>query len=449
MFQEKRMGPPRKQQRRGVMIALLASAFVAACVEDAGKSTTPLDRSAASAVRVSAQDLPPHPSDDFAKAIHGFGGVFKERGKLVLYVTDMHTKSGARAVAARVWRKRARARIDIEVRQGRYDFTDLKRWKQAIRASMGGQVDIAGSAIDERGNAILFDVTSATARDVVSALAARLGVPPGALEVRVVAPHRLAADLNDRVRPLEGGLMIQTPFTGGGGGVSYISICTYGVNATRNGTRYMIMNSHCTQDAQYYGLGGMPTGAATVYQAQVASSSRIGTEDTDPPFDQNSTACPAGATCRYSDAALVQLTTSDAYVLGGVEGTTGGPNYSSLSGPTTIDPAWHINLAGTISPIVGDSVEKVGRVSGWTGGTVGSVCYDYEYVYTFGRNVVLCSVGVFAGVQEGDSGSPVFMYYGNEYWLDGILFGASAGNDQFFFAKWGDVNTELGGGLSP
>ncbi|MGI8401597.1 MAG: hypothetical protein ACR2NS_08365 [Gemmatimonadaceae bacterium] len=73
------------------MIALLASAFVAACVEDAAKSTTPLDRSAASAVRVSAQDLPPHPSDDFAKAIHGFGGVFKERGKLVLYVTYMHT----------------------------------------------------------------------------------------------------------------------------------------------------------------------------------------------------------------------------------------------------------------------------------------------------------------------------------------------------------------------
>lgn len=313
---------------------------------------------------------------------------------------------------------------------------------------MAADIDIAGSSIDERANGIVFDVTSAAARATVLDLAARLGVPTGALAVRVISPHQLALDLNDRVRPLEGGLVIRTPFTGGAGG-SFISVCTYGVNATRGGTRYMIMNSHCTQDAGYYGLGGMPSGAATVYQGpSVVSSNQIGTETTDPAFGSPA-GCPSNATCRRSDAALVQITTSDASVLGGVEGTTGGPNYNTLSGPTTIDPAWHIDMVGTITPIVGDSVEKVGRVSGWTGGEVGDVCYDYEYLYSFGRNMVLCSVGVFAGVQDGDSGAPVFFYYGNEYWFDGILFGATAGHDQFFFAKWADVNAELGGGLTP
>jgi hypothetical protein len=448
MWQDNAVGRGYQHRFPRTIIALVATAFVAGCTRDVATSTAPSSPSIVTMLGRSPQDLPAHPSDDFAQAIHGFGGVFKDHGKLVVYVTDMHQATGARAVAAQVLRKRGRKPIAIEVRQGRYDFTDLKRWKLLLRSTMSANMDIAGSAIDERVNAILFDVTSASARVTVLDLAAGLGVPASALEVRVVSPHRLALDLNDRVRPLEGGLVIRTPFTGGDG-FGYTSICTYGVNATRGGTRYMIMNSHCTQDAQYYGLGGMPTGAATVYQGpSVVFNNRIGTETTDPTFG-SITGCPADATCRRSDAALVQITTSDASILGGVEGTSGGPNYSSLSGPTTIDPAWHIDLAGTITPIVGDSVEKVGRVSGWTGGEVASTCYDYDYYYAFGRNVVLCSVGVFGGSQEGDSGAPVFFYYGNEYWLDGILFGGTAGNDQFFFAKWADVNSELGGGLTP
>jgi hypothetical protein len=435
-------------------ILLAGGTLLGACADQPSPSAPASDPTIASAEmsrsRSAARDLPPHPSDDFAKAIHGFGGAFLEKGKLVLYAKNRH--AGARAVAAQVWRKRGRNRVPIEIREGRHEWDDLKRWKLDIRAALAGErgtgADIAGSTIDERRNGVHFDVTSVATRDVLLRAVERLGVPSGAVTVRVVEPHRLTLDLNDRVRPLQGGTRVLATYTLTSG-LSATSHCTFGVNAIRSGVAYMVMNSHCTQESPYYGLGGMPTGAVPVYQGPTtASTNRIGTEETDPAFTSLS-GCPSDATCRRSDAALVRLSTTD-YDLGGIAGTQGGPvYYPTLRGSTTIDPGWYVGLAATTYPIVGDTAEKIGRVTGWTAGEVGHTCYDYEFRYQGGseRNVILCSVGVFAGTDEGDSGAPVFWWYGSEYWLFGILFGGTEGGDQFFFAKWSDVNAELGGGL--
>jgi hypothetical protein len=445
-------------------ILLAGGTLLGACADQPSPSAPAGDPTVASAElsrsRSATRDLPPHPSDDFAKAIPGFGGAFLEKGTLVIYTKNRHAAGGARAAAGQVWRKRGRKHVPIEIREGRHAWDDLKRWKLDIRAALAGEPgtggDVAGSTIDERRNGVHFDVTSLATRDVLLRVAEHLGVPSGAVTVRVVEPHRLNLDLNDRVRPLQGGTRVLATYTLRNG-LAATSHCTYGVSAIRSGVAYMVMNSHCTQESPYYGLGGMPAGAVPVYQGPTATTTnRIGTEDTDPAFTSLS-GCPPDATCRRSDAALVRLSTTD-YDLGGIAGTQGGPVYwPTLRGSTTIDPAWYVGLSATTYPIVGDTAEKIGRVSGWTAGEVGvgnsgevgSTCYDWEFRYQGGtrRNVILCSVGVFAGTDEGDSGAPVFWWYGSEYWLFGILFGSTVSGDQFFFAKWSDVNAELGGGL--
>jgi hypothetical protein len=95
--------------------------------------------------------------------------------------------------------------------------------------------------------------------------------------------------------------------------------------------------------------------------------------------------------------------------------------------------------------VQGQEANKIGRTTGWTYGTVTETCVD---VLASGTNHIrLCQSIVDAGVNSGDSGSPVFaLRRGSDVTLLGILWGGSTdeANPEFAFSPLSGVERELG-----
>lgn len=97
--------------------------------------------------------------------------------------------------------------------------------------------------------------------------------------------------------------------------------------------------------------------------------------------------------------------------------------------------------------MVGDTVEKIGRTTGKTAGEVDMTCGTWsvidredglEYVY-------LCTGAAFAGMQGGDSGSPVIWRNSQgQAFLVGLAFAGVDSGEQLFFNNWHWIDYELG-----
>jgi hypothetical protein len=92
----------------------------------------------------------------------------------------------------------------------------------------------------------------------------------------------------------------------------------------------------------------------------------------------------------------------------------------------------------------GTTVNKIGRTTGWTKGSITSTCANTGVQGT--RIVQLCQTFVSAGVGGGDSGSDVFVGPDNsgKVMLAGILWGGNSSGTQFVFSPFGNVTSELG-----
>ena len=92
---------------------------------------------------------------------------------------------------------------------------------------------------------------------------------------------------------------------------------------------------------------------------------------------------------------------------------------------------------------IGETVNKVGRTTGWSQGRVTSTCVN---VNVSGSDITqLCQTAVSATVGAGDSGSDVFtITSGTSVRLDGVLWGGSSSGKQFIFSPLANVTGELG-----
>ena len=228
--------------------------------------------------------------------------------------------------------------------------------------------------------------------------------------------------LQDYVRPLEGGLQISFV----DGGLAYL--CTLGFNAVRDGVDGFVVNSHCTTDQ--FGLDG-----TNHYQPWLSPSSNlVGNEIADPP----SFRCAPGRKCRYSDAAYDQRAGDDQATLGSI---------ARPSALGSLEIAGSFNVVGEAAgnAAVGDTLNKVGRTTGWTQGPVTNSCVDTG---VSGTNILLlCQDFVKANVGGGDSGSPVFGIApgaNNDVILNGILWGGASDGSFFVYSPIANVERELG-----
>ena len=337
-----------------------------------------------------------------AQQVPGFGGYFFDaNGDLNVYLTDLSRADEARAAVAEVAIQRGPSPqrlltrpAAIIVRHGDFDFLQLDEWHQQMRAawSIPGVVSFDSN---EATNRVVIGVSDMTVKPRVLALADSLGVPRNAIDFEFDQPPVPVTTLQQYYRPVVGGL--QEDWSG--------TYCSVGVNLVYwnwsqniQGESGFYTASHCSNtrfgtDSTVYSQGGY----------------RIGQERYDPPTFNNSqyAGCPVNYACRWSDVTFVKYDSGVNQHRGYIAQTTSygyGPYNSGSLTINSSQPEFQItNLA---LPVQGQVMNKVGRTTGWTAGTVANTCKDVPD----GSYKLLCQDEVNAFVDGGDSGSPVFQY---------------------------------------
>ena len=282
---------------------------------------------------------------------------------------------------------------------------------------------------DEAVGKVVFGVENANAIGGVRQALRRLGIDEADYDVIVTEPIVMAASLRDAHRPTLGGVQIHFS--------RYL--CTLGFNATAlqdNNERSFITNSHCTATQ-----GGVEN--TQYYQPTSSNGSAIATEVEDPVYVKGGSDCPRGKKCRHADVSRAAYAAGTASTLGSIARTTGFNN-----GNLDVVGAFSITSAenGTKEFTIGRWVNKVGRTTGWTRGTVSRSCVDTG---VSGSTVVLlCQAWVTSNttiVGGGDSGSAVFGEpSGNAVALLGILWGGSSDGRTFIFSPLKSIEQEIG-----
>jgi hypothetical protein len=210
-------------------------------------------------------------------------------------------------------------------------------------------------------------------------------------------------------------------------------ICSIGFNAARQSVRGFVTASHCTTTQ-----GGVES---TSYWQPLQSTKpvKIATETVDPGYKTTLAGCPSGRRCRRSDAAFAKYVNGTTNTLGRIARTA-----STSSTDLTIAGGWTVTSNATSSSFtVGETVNKVGRTTGWSRGKVAATCAT---VNVSGTSITqICQTIVNAKVGAGDSGADVFkVTSGTNVKLDGVLWGGSSNGTQFVFSPFANITGELG-----
>jgi len=365
------------------------------------------------AVQVQAPSL-----DELATRIPGFGGFYIDGGRPTVFLTDIAGRGAAVQALTPFLRGLGRDPADLQVRRGEFDYGQLMRWFNAaspVALDMDGTVMVD---LDEARNRVLVGVESAVHIGAVRAALVRAGLPARSIAIEVMRPVVALASLQGPATPVIGGVQINFP--------GYL--CTLGFNVVAGGENSFITNSHCTatqggvQNTPYY----QPT--------QSANPVVIATEVADPPYLKGvGPGCPKSKLCRKSDASRAR------YSAGYINFQRGRIARPASLGSLTYTAQWTITGKG--SPVVGQTLNKVGRTTGWTQGLVTNTCVNTGVSGT--RFVQLCQFFVTAGVNSGDSGSPVFeIGSSSSVTLVGILWGGSGVS--FVGSPISQIEEELG-----
>ena len=354
----------------------------------------------------------------------GFGGFFvDDQGTPTVYLANAGRRAAAELALAPWFRERNRSGAALRVLPARYAWTDLERWSaQASPEALAVPGAVFVDA-DEAGNRVHIGVEHAAAASRVRSVLARLGIPAAAADVEVVAPIHQVATLRTSVRPVVAGVQINFPGF----------LCSLGFNATRQGVKGFVTASHCTNTQG--GAESTPYWQPT----STAKPTQIGTETVDPTYKSTLAGCPSGRRCRRSDASFARYINNTTNTLGRIARTA-----TTTSSDLTIAGGWTITSNATSSSFtVGETVNKVGRTTGWSRGKVAATCVT---VNVSGSNITqICQTIVTAKVGPGDSGSDVFkVTSGTNVKLDGVLWGGSADGKTFVFSPFANITGELG-----
>lgn len=360
----------------------------------------------------------------------GFAGYYLDAdGKGVLLVTDEKRRADLEASL----RTSGVVPKADSVRVVSFEFNRLYAIKQQVQEVLSepGTVYVD---LDEVNNRVVIavdrDVRSrstllADTRMATESLAQRYGVPQEAITVIETAPIEYAVDLRDRIRPAPGGMQIA--FGAG-------SACTMGVVVQQGTTNGFVTNSHCTNTQ-----GGVE--GTQYFQPTISSGNLIATEIADPPYLPGG-ACPPGRVCRNSDSALARFTSNNMGL--GDWGFVAKPPCSNCGNLniSTVYPRLNMVYSSRTSPTVGQTVQKVGRTTGWTKGPVTSTCITANAA---GSNITLfCQSIANAGVGSGDSGSAVLRgSHRHRRAFRGLLWGQQD-SSHFVFSPAEAVEMEIG-----
>lgn len=379
------------------------------------------------------------------RAVPGFGGFFRE-GKQLVGVMKAGDRNSAEVQLRHLLTLPRYANSELRglsidrIGTGSFSFTELAKWRSAIRTAVLDMRGVASLDLDERANRLVVGVASDVDVLALRKLIADLGAPSAAIELRAeeLSVGAQGTSLDSRVRPLTAGTRfgryystVQPPNYS----MDWVAVswCSLGVPAIRQGVQVLLIVSHCT--VREGALDTDPTNWTNYYIGQdwyPAIDTASGWFTPPAPFGYNPFGQElfdrAGTTCgpvydrrpcRHAEVAV--------WSIGGIEVASGETAFSlgRIARPAfavpgtnpigftrsldTLHPFFTIT-GENVDPIMGDLVQKVGLTTGWTYGTVYQTCVDINYE-TAGSSVkrrVWCYDRADLGVQPGDSGSPVF-----------------------------------------
>jgi hypothetical protein len=409
---------------------------------------------------VHAAPLRPAPatSDDeliaMGKSLPGFGGMFyDDAGYPTVYLRDPGHPAAVAALKS--------LGGEVRVLRGDFEFAQLVAWKLSLR-SLLARPDVVYLDADEARNRVVIGIAPSAdplgkslARASLDKDLAVRGVPKAAVIYKEAAPlkemigvekvdglpldlleappaKRAAPALNlvDSFRPAPGGVQITWIK------LPYAYFCTLGFDAYLGSTFGFVTNSHCTADRDHV--------TGTRYSQGDYHTAAIATEFSDPAAT-DAPPCPTGRKCRYSDASFAKW---DAATSGSLHAVARPTGKGTSAGSLVVRPSTlRFTINKTAPPaLVGQTVNKVGRTTGWTSGKVLATCQDANVGGT--TYTVLCQNFVQAGVGGGDSGSPVFTYStGTAITLLGVLWGGTTddlGHLIFAYSPLSAIQSELG-----
>jgi hypothetical protein len=409
----------------GPGLAAGAALAISAC-QDNSTPTSPDAGLVPNAARQSqGPELPS--AAEFDRQVPGFGGFFLSRdGTPTVYLTRGASRAPAERVLSGYLAAKGISTAAVHVAEARYGWKQLERWQESATVealAVPGAVFVDN---DETTNRVLVGVENLGAMGQVRAAVARLGIPDDAVIVQRADPiHQVASLQNVVDRPVRAGVQINFPGF----------LCSVGFNATSGTQRSFITASHCTTTQ-----GGVES---TPYwqPLQSVAPTQIATEVADPVYVRGGSGCPKGRKCRVSDASRAAYINGANQALGSIARTSAANNGSlEITGSFSIGSDDCGTLGGCLA--VGTTVNKVGRTTGWTAGSITNTCVNTG---VSGSNIVqLCQTFVSARVGGGDSGSDVFQGTGSSVKLAGILWGGNSGGTQFVFSPFGNVVADLG-----
>jgi hypothetical protein len=374
------------------------------------------------------------------KLIPGLGGFYFDSAK----VFTIRLKNTAdRAFAVKTlraylgeWRRAQRLEDVLEsgefkVESAEFEFTELHQWLRATESALWNIDGVSSTDVDEAKGVVAVSVVSDEAQQGVLSLWYSLALPTSALDVRVEPAVRQRLGLQSEFRPTRAGVQIAAADLGA---------CTLGFNAylAASNRKYFFTNSHCTQN--WGGIDNIGIGQPAIFFLGFGT---IGSEVNDVAFS-TLPGCPPGFLCRRSDSALGRYANNADARVGFIQAPVAACPFPATLCDLTVDtPSSELEIVGSSDAnfIVGQTLHKVGRTSGWTFGAVTSSCAN---VNGPSRRGFLCQTTVDAGATGGDSGSPVFSLLSNSrVVLSGILWGGRSPQD-FVFSPFISVLDELG-----
>ncbi|HZN11881.1 MAG TPA: hypothetical protein VFC61_09385 [Blastocatellia bacterium] len=365
---------------------------------------------------------------EVAQMVPSFGGFFIGADKrLHVYLTDAAQAKAAEAAIVTVFGRERIPEGGIHVLEGKYGFLELKSWHDRQRFVTLALPGVVRASIRESRNRLEIGVQDALVIGQVEEQLAKLGIPREAVEIVVTKPVELQQTLQDKARPVKGGIQISRSGAN----------CTLGFLAVRQGVAGFVTNSHCTSTQ-----GGVES--TVFHQADIVAGgvNRIGVESVDPQYFTGGD-CPDGMKCRYSDAAFVRRDSSASQAIPLTEGDFG--KIALTTSGLTLSNDNFVIMQEVPLPVEGDYLHKVGRTTGETAGEVCDTCVDIQQTGT--NFVMLCQDRVEASSGPGDSGSPVYSIGANPVpggspyaYLQGILWGGDGG--VFAFSNLANVQRQ-------
>ena len=411
------------------------------------------------ALQLSQQETPD--PNDVARAVPGFAGYFLDSaGRPTVALTDPSQKAAAQQALAGWLSSRGFSAASLEVRPARYDWNQLHTWYNRVWTTALSVSGAAYSDVDEANNRLRFGGDLGAVSAIATAVAAA-GIPADAFVVERTSRVRLLADLQtSRVRPVFGGYQIN--FLNAGGAVGVSLLCTLGFNAISEAppfvpNRSYVTNAHCTGtsgDAALIPMDHYQPIQDSDGDRMVNAENFIGSEVDDPSttitldcVDLLEGVPRLPGPCRWSDAARGEYADDVPFVLGRIARPAA---FDPVQGTLEVDskhPTFRI-VNEQPFPVLGETVNKVGRTTGWTGGLVTGTCVD---IITDDHFIRRCQATVAAGSAGGDSGSPVFTSTNrkgkpsDKVILVGILWGGSIeGEPEFVYSPMHNIERELG-----